>query len=344
MRALLLVLTVAVGLVVSALPAQAQLGGLINRARQAARDATQSTTQATQAASQTATQASQTAAAVGPLRPGPTGYLPAVNMLALLNQQVMVRDGELVVPLSVGLVFPVPATYSVVFLDAEGNELGGSVYRDPTIDADGVFGTTGTAREWARVPARSGAYSLVVRANGTVIGAVPITVQATASTDPFRPGSTVVMDGPWRTLGAVRFDENQREDLFFHLWARNDEMGGGDGQFEVALYRGAERIGLDASRTRTVAHPGQWFPSVIQFNTLDGRRILTRADLPDGAYEVRVSAAGRHVKTYPFTMAGGKPAAHPRSALDYEPRGDFLTPSVPTDRGGPRDIAWVEAQ
>jgi len=41
-----------------------------------------------------------------------------------------------------------------------------------------------------------------------------------------------------------------------------------------------------------------------------------------------LKAGDKTIKTYIATVSGGKPQHHPRSAMDYSPNADYITPKI----------------
>lgn len=218
--------------------ADAKIGRrLLDRARDTARETVRdaaptapTAAQAEAAATGAATSAAKMAAASvssGPLAPGPSGYLPGVNWYMLLNTQSPARMNGIAYPSYVSVVFLDPArTYTVAFEDANGRVIREARTVADALSSDGINGQLSPRPTPNDLPpSETGSYAFVVRADGHVIGRLPFTVERVASGDPLRPTPEILVEGPWRTAGALHVPDTGRRQPRFHYWVRRDEIG-----------------------------------------------------------------------------------------------------------------------
>lgn len=304
-------------------PADAQLGRLLDRARNAAENAADTRARdAQRAAAASAQSTAEATVPTGPLRPGPSGYVPGVDLLRLLTD---FRRPE--IPRGVGVVFPGAegTAYTIEVRDAAGTVVQqfGTDIIEPM---PGVAYTVArTNRRVGDSPEAPGRYVYTVRADGAVIAELPYSITVTESGDPMRPDAAVSLDGPWRTHAALRFGTNGRPELRVRLWVRNDEMGGGVGAFTVTLERDGRAVSEPYDRTART--PGAWLmQNDFALSTPDGLSTVDRDDLADGDYRLVLRSGGREVKAYAFRMEGGEAVPHTRSALAFAPRANWLAP------------------
>ena len=275
-------------------PADAQLGRLINRARDAAGDAADTRAREAQRTAAASAQGSARAAVpTGPLRLGPSGYVPGVDLLRLLTD---FQRPE--IPRGVGVVFPGAdgTAYTIEVRDTAGavvQQFGTDIIEPmPGVD----YTVARTNRMVGDSPEVPGHYVYTVRANGEVIADVPYSVAVTESDDPMRTEAAVSLDGLWRTHAALRFGTYGRPELRVRLWARNDEMGGGDGAFTVTLERDgravSEAVRADRADARPVAGAERLRPPHAG-RALDGRpRQPRRRGVPARAPQRRARGEG----------------------------------------------------
>lgn len=378
MRQLVAVLAL---LLVAAPPAQAQLGGLLNRAKKAAQEAVQRETPETTSSTPTretvtrqATEAAQTAqetassdgvlAPTGPMPISEMDYAPAIDTRAWYHQLSAMRsirdpDNPTIADeyyASVRILFPVSdARYQAVITTATGEVV---TWRDLKLEVDPRMPVTGHLSPEAGYAdferpfeEKAGAYRIAITANGHEIGAVDFEITVEASDDPFVTSSAVSIQGPWQSLGVLSWRDAEDDETFrleFGAWVSPDLTSADFGRFTYGLYRDGERLTDDDQLfgTTKASEPGwgRWTKPFIV-----NRYPLHLKDLSDGDYEIRIAEEGRApVRTFPFRIEGGVPVAHARSPLDYTPRADFLTPrtieSINSGNVFPVNYVWLEAE
>ncbi|PAP77243.1 hypothetical protein [Rubrivirga marina] len=351
-------------------PAHAQLGRLIERAREAVERPAERAPEPPDPPATPALPDGPSEAAPEPPRDCPPGQpLPGADMARLL--------GEVWLYPLVGQIAVQRAQF-VLFPCASGDVQGRIALRDasgalreewPITDSHPMakmqvleyLEVTGRAQ---MDPLEPGEYALVVEVDGHLAGRLPLTVRAVESGDPFNPATISAFDGPWRTLGyfSVRADETggvSDRPAEFTFWIDPHDAGGGDAQVRVELVQRGDVVGCVGmgAGDGPQAYPGRFVKRTAQFRKRAGCDDDT-PNLPswgaDGwepgtVVRVVAEADGRVIQTYPVRVdEAGRLAAHPRSALDYEPRADFLTPRTMTGSGGTLSfvdhVFWVEAE
>lgn len=365
--------------------AQAQIGGLLNRAKKAAQDAVQReaperpatpSTSPQPAPAQQATAAVQQAVAddapltpTGPMPTSPAGYAPGIDMLNWMrNLSAMspsaAAGATQIVPRAFSetpIIFPVPeAAYQAVISTANGDPVTWQdldVQVDRFLPAFGVLKLRNSPENRSRPPfnAGAGSYRAAITANGHEIGAVDFEVVVETSDDPFDSRSAVTMHGPWQTLGALVYQDDDdgsaaNDALQFYYWISPTLASAEQVRFQVAVFRGSERLTEKRGTEHSVfaSTPG-WRRADAQF--FKERYALVLGDLSDGEYRIEIFEEGHDpVHVFRFRMEGGQPMPHTRSTLDYTPRADFLPPRRGTlgrngsDMAGMENLIWLEAE
>lgn len=337
---LLLALTAAL-----AAPADAQIRSLQDRARRLASDAVERVRSAEPA---TATSAETSASDNAPT--DPNQLLPAIDLYDLLWATFYDNTGMFStasVPLTA--VFPADGDYDLAILHPDGRLVASSeltIQRSTTTPAFGILQSHG---RFSYEPA-PGDYQLAVRLDGAPIGAVPFTLRRTESDDPFDPVATWSVEGPWRTTGilwAPTDDADGKVTLTY--WLSADEFTADRTRVREVLYRNGERVSAHESEHTMFASFAGWTVKQQQINGDNGGRrgTLDRSDFVDGDYRIEVGEEGAApVRVFRFSVSGGQFVPHERSALDYTPRADFLTPRSLRRMGNselrtPVDQVWM---
>ncbi len=201
-------------------------------------------------------------------------------------------------------------------------------------------------------PLATGAYTLDLVFHGQVASRIPFTVEAASNGDPFSPQTIHRRDGPWRTLAYFNHATDRRDQhLVFHSWL--EATGGESRRLQFVLSRdGTPVAACKTSRCPSASTDGDWSASEVQLVTYASRDAtnatpFTIADMTPGAYVMTVQTleGDRVLQTYPFTGGAGAIMPHARSAVDYEPRHDFLTPRRMEGqmRSESHSLYWVEA-
>lgn len=208
----------------------------------------------------------------------------------------------------------------------------------------GTLGPTGSAAfltiglrsgpEWNGPLQNGGRYTLDVVLDRQVIGSVPFTVTVTDGDDPFDPQTIYALDGPWRTHSYFEHETDQPEGhLWYNAWIAPGETRDNT-KTEVSLRRDGEEV---AWGTTFVGFQYGWKRAEYVLYTPDSRpdehgreqwnkTLFTIQDVTPGPYEmVFLDADGREFRRVALEGAAGAFPVHPRSAIDYEPRSQFLS-------------------
>ena len=196
-----------------------------------------------------------------------------------------------------------------------------------------------------------GDYVLSVNVDGQPITTLPFSMKREVGTDPFKPTTTFVREGPWRDL-AYFSDRPEVPDshLEFSWWTSLRELPPGTKNPLVTLhllYGGQE---IAATRSPVVPSQTDWQFLYHEF-VLPATpvRWMTLADLTkrDGEYTVVAKVNGKPFKSYKAEVRGGQLQRHPRNSLNTEPHTAFISPrlvdtsSRTTSSYAMRDTYWV---
>ncbi len=292
-------------------------------------------------------------AALLPARPA-AAQRPGVDMASLLN--LPFSPSGAFDARNVMLVFPPPgADVRLALTDPTGRILHEVPFEVDPADFFPTFAYLGVNGAYAERqtfgPGEPGPYTIGVTVDGETVGAMSFTLSVEHSTDPFTPGSRWTAEGPWERLAYLaQPTDRPDESLGFDYWVSARETNGRRAALTLSLRRDGEEVARSRSpfilSTRALA----FFEDHELAKPGDGVTLwpFTAADLAahDGRYELLLLADGAPLRTYVVTVEGGRIQPHPRSAMDYEPRADWLSPRlIKTARGESTvDAWWLEAE
>ncbi|WP_412063569.1 hypothetical protein [Rubrivirga sp. IMCC45206] len=184
-----------------------------------------------------------------------------------------------------------------------------------------------------------GSYTLDVELYGEVVGSLPFTVSMVESGDPYRPSTAWVLDGPWRTHAYFEHSvEDPEAYLNFNAWVGPDDGPTGE-TVEVTVRRGGEEVAWGRGGHISTDHG--WLRRRFElipteFRDLpDGRRADERfrrpwtiQDVTAGTYEIVLATESGPFRTFTIEATDGAFVPHPRSDLNHEPRTRYLTTRV----------------
>lgn len=183
-----------------------------------------------------------------------------------------------------------------------------------------------------------GAYDLVYKIDGDAFWRFPFQVTAQTSGDPYNPGTTYRLEGPWRDHAYVLYAPDDRGRWDFKFWLHPDDYdASGNGYVTVTPTGGASPVLFGGSPTQPMGaiNSANWARKEFRLKrpvqrTSDGRWFTGRdyqhdaAPLADGAYTLTLHLSDEPVRRYPFTVRDGEivptglqaPGADPLDRID----------------------------
>ena len=172
----------------------------------------------------------------------------------------------------------------------------------------------------------SGRYELVFFLDQQALTRIAFEVELVQSGDPFNPGSSAHIDGPWKDLARL-VSMHGREDpqVSFEMWAKRREQG--SDQYEVKVKHEGDVVAVGRKRSVSSKNWGKLNFGLSYPRGL-GRGVYRRSHLlkKDGRYDIVVTKSGKPYGVWSFVAKGGKVTPHARQALGYKPHGDWLMP------------------
>ena len=259
-------------------------------------------------------------------------YPPAMDYSAMLNIRFYENNGGFMIE-TLPLFFPPQDMNSVEFEVA-------------TSKGESKFKTGVYVNKWQQFPIvdgirpqgtgivklkQTGDFVFRVKVAGKEITRIPFKMSVQNSGDPFNPQSTYTKEGPWSTLGYFSVNPERPDDaISFHWWGRTGEMPGGKGgMMTTHIMKSGKEIAL--SKGSFISKKSwQAASRKLKQSGSNSRYFFTLANLTqnDGTYEIVLKAGDKIIRTYTATVSGGKLQQHPRSAMDYSPHADYITPKI----------------
>ena len=222
-----------------------------------------------------------------------------------------------------------------VVRDADGRVAGRQRLGSMSTTRSNAFMTLGTygAPDWGGA-LTDGSYTLDLVFRGRIASRIPFTVEVRDGGDPFDPKTLHLRDGPWRSL-AYFHHETDRRDYQLHAngWVSAAELGQENGRVRITLTRGGEPIAT--CKTSSCPHVntgGDWGSFSEHLVTWDSRdatnaTFFTIDDVTPGEYLLTVSEleSGREIRSYAIQGGADGFVPHARSAMEHEPRYEYLT-------------------
>jgi hypothetical protein len=258
---------------------------------------------------------------------------------------------------SMNLIFapPAPLNAKAVIKNASGDVVktwGFSNLYGPT---NGVF---------ARMRAESlsehtfpvGKYVIEYMVNDELATRLPFEVKEhSASKDAFNPGSKFTFVGPWQELALFEFMpyKNGGYDLIrVHFWAGASDMPAGEirGALRAELTRNGELIAHNRDSIPTLGH--EWMTrqrfdlfEPHEKNDPNALFLAKSAIEQDGEYVLTIKrqADNEVIRSYKFSASGGKLVPMERTAMGYEPHGDYIAPRKHNSSSGYDfiEVFWI---
>lgn len=261
-------------------------------------------------------------------------YRPAIEYQSLLNMRYYEASGGFLVE-DLQLVFP-PANIGnakLVVTDQSGGVVDTLPLRYEAMEfpAFGRFrpesGNPGNVRV-----GRSGSFVMSVVLDDQTITSMPFTLREETNADPFNPGKRFVRGGPFPDLAYFSVvPDDPNGEVTFNWWMSLREIPGAAQGARVTLHLMANGKEIASRTDPVVPSATDWqFTAHRQISvpTLPRNHWLTLADLTklNGEVAVVVKANGQPIKTYKTSVSGGQVQHHSRSALNYEPHAQFISP------------------
>ncbi len=218
--------------------------------------------------------------------------------------------------------------------------------------SNGVFGKL-RPQNHAETTLPAGDYAMEFYVSGDVATRVPFSVEAGAvSDDPFNPGSKVTFTGPWQDFAYFTFIPNREiETSNLSFWAGASDLPDGEtrGAIFVKLTRNGKLVAHSKRNQGTLDHNLLRRHTMMLFqpherNGEANAIAFSKADMEkNGKYKltVELTDSGKVIREYEFKSAGGALSPHPRTALGYTPKADYIAPRVL--KQGTTSYEFVEA-
>ncbi|MGE0441009.1 MAG: hypothetical protein AB7S39_11025 [Gemmatimonadales bacterium] len=256
---------------------------------------------------------------------------PAIDMTSLLGIRFYEASGGFMIE-ALTLVFPPDGDFeaAAVFRTKAGAE----VVRMPL-----------AVQQWSLPPfvglvpgpghpgmatiGREGDFVLDIEVAGRVAGSLPFSLHKQSGSDPYRPATRWMIEGPWRSLALLRADPAApTHPVVAAFWTGLDETGlSGNQKVTVAVTRGGTTVAV--SRPQVVS-TAAWAPFAIELLKPGFSANFTLGDLTATAGPCRIDilVGDRRVKSFAATVRGGALVPNGRSALGFEPGSEHLVPKV----------------
>lgn len=212
-----------------------------------------------------------------------------------------------------------------------------------------VAGTSGQPMDCRLVEA--GDYSLAVELEKVVLAKVDFTAKLEASGDAFNPVQRLTIDGPWPRLACLVLpklgdpDQNPR----LRTWERGGLFNRKKSEtLGIEVYEGKDLVFVSTPGYRNDGlTESMWrhMDLVFQFRTGDGGGPTKVKDLckKDGEFLVVRKREGELTGAWKLVIRDGKPVAHPRSQLSYDPPTERLIGRTPAAIARDNsDLCWLE--
>ena len=237
-----------------------------------------------------------------------------VAMDALLRIRFYPNQGAFLMDSPIPVLFPPPgeSTGRLLIKKAGGAAV---VTKDIVIRPwapHGAFGELRTAGNQDSLgPIHAGDYVVSVEIGGKEVSAYSFSMKSEGSGDAFNPKTEMVRSGPWsKTAFLTALTDVNVPLAGIGMYVSTRELpgytAGKHGPFSVHLLRAGAQIGSIESTATT----SDWtfFKGDFHVNKAQGYGFVKWADVTGtpGAYSVEFRAGGKTLRSYKFTVAGGK--------------------------------------
>ena len=208
---------------------------------------------------------------------------------------------------------------------------------EPRVRSD-VFARVGVQGPAEVQLTEPGIYNLIFVVAGKPVTSLPFVLKAGPAGDAFKPARTFVFDGPWRNWAHLTmrdFKGQQVPQLSFWVGGPDLPKDAKKDMFQATLYRDGKPV-ANTRKTQGNIAPGHYKRATIDLfhphadKEPNPKPFVLGDWLVDGPHELRVTrqSDGATLRSFTFTVADGKVTPHPRTALDFEPHVNHITPRV----------------
>ncbi len=198
--------------------------------------------------------------------------------------------------------------------------------------------------------AEPGDYSYRLKSGDVILKQLDFKVSQEKSSDPYNPGSKMVIEGPWRSIGyltrnASRPDEAMNFDCYSHL---GESKSAAAQQFSVSVLKGGAVV---AQSRPYVLSKEIWELQSVPLWKPDNRNFFKNADLLalNSEFEVVVKHGSQRVKSFKGSTAGKTFKNLPEANNSFRPTSGVLLPKSLMIPGGSVgkaflvDVYWMKA-
>jgi hypothetical protein len=280
--------------------------------------------------------------------------LPAVEYQSLLNLRYYEADGGFLVD-DLQLVFPPQGNQRLtcIISTRTGEEIAQVPLRAERIRTFEAF----RALRPDAVPGvvrigRSGDFVITVKVGNQAVTALPFSLRAEKSDDPYNPKTRFVREGPWREFANFSSPLEKPDDpITFNWWMSLREIPPGTKRpmCTIHVIQGGQEIASTRSPVEATGFDWQFFKVHLVQQAGPAVQWLTASSLTkrDGELKIVLKVNGQPFKSYHTQVRGGQVQRLARNQMDIEPHTDFIATrlvNVARDRGCEYcmiDLFWV---
>ncbi len=269
-------------------------------------------------------------------------YEPSVEYASLLSMGFYDRSGAFMVD-KLQLVFPPADDQPVEF---QINKPGGETVVSLPMRIERWNGQPAFAG--LRAPSghpgtisleQGGDYEIAITVGGKVATKMPFSMKVESSGDPFNPQKSFTREGPWRTLGFLGENIDQKGGpLLFYWWSSPRELAEGktNGRLSVHIMKDGDEIAYGQKAVSISGSKWRFLQVPFEHKVGNGEKAFTLEKLRanDGVYEVVVKDKDTVVKTFKAKVKDGELKRLKRNKLGLEPHEDFISPRLKDMRDG----------
>lgn len=264
-------------------------------------------------------------------------YEPAISEASFLRMKPQLNGNEpSISDNELDLVFAPSGDFEAQVIYRNGEQIIQQFTAKPS-QRSGSMARLKWNRKTVALGTESGPRSIEVVLDGKSVGLLEFSLTKTQGGDPFDPKVSWQMKGPWSDLAYFTHpvDENRQQRINFHFWSQKADLGGNKGMIDVLMKRGSKIL---AKTRSSEASYDFYLNRDLPLLKPDGKPLMV-SDLAamGGPFVMEMSHKGKVVKKFRGAIADGKFVPNSRSALDYQPRNQFLSPRTVGAKGGQLD-------